>query len=115
MTQRAAIETFLPLTHLTYHVLLALAGKPLHGYGMIVEIEERTAGAMQVEAGTLYAAIKRMVADGFIEPLAGNGGGRRRDYQLTTLGTELLSAESARLERLLEVAREKHVLPLGSH
>jgi len=114
MTENSQAESLLPLTHLTYHVLLALAGKPLHGYGMIVEIEQRTAGAMQVEAGTLYAAIKRMVTDGLIEPAPGENDGRRRNYRLTTFGSEVLAAESERLARLIDVAREKHVLPQGT-
>lgn len=114
MTENPRPESLLPLTHLTYHVLLALAGAPLHGYGMIVEIEQRTAGAMQVEAGTLYAALKRMVADGLIEPSPGESGGRRRNYRLTAVGSELLAAESQRLARLVDVAREKHVLPQGT-
>jgi len=115
MTENSHAESLLPLTHLTYHVLLALAGQPLHGYGMIVEIEQRTAGAMQVEAGTLYAAIKRMVADGLIESAPGENDGRRRNYRLTTFGSELLAAESKRLARLIDVAREKHVLPQGTN
>lgn len=115
MTANLPAESSLPLTHLTYHVLLALAGESLHGYGMIVEIEERTAGAMRVEAGTLYAAIKRMVADGLIEPSPGEDSGRRRNYRLTALGSDLLAAESGRLARLIDVAREKHVLPQGTN
>ena len=115
MAEHQHPEASLPLTHLTYHVLLALAGESLHGYGMIVEIEERTAGAMTVEAGTLYAAIKRMVADGQIEPAPGEGGGRRRNYRLTALGNELLVAESSRLARLVDVAREKQVLTQGTN
>lgn len=95
-------------------MLLALAGEPLHGYGMIVEIEQPTGGAMKVEAETLYAAIKRMVASGLIEPSPGESGGRRRDYRLTAFGSELLAAESIRLARLIDVAREKRVLPQGT-
>lgn len=115
MTENPPPESLLPLTHLTYHVLLALAGEPLHGYGMIVEIEQRTEGAMQVEAGTLYAAIKRMVADGLIEPAPSASAGRRRNYQLTAFGSVLLGAESVRLARLIDVARDKHVLPQGTN
>ncbi len=114
MAENPPTASLLPLTHLTYHVLLALAGEPLHGYGMIVEIEQRTDGAMQVEAGTLYAAIKRMVADGLIESSPGENEGRRRDYRLTAFGSELLGAESLRLARLIDVAREKCVLPQGT-
>ena len=39
----------LPLTHLTYHVLLALADSDRHGYGIIKEVLERTGGRMELE------------------------------------------------------------------
>jgi DNA-binding PadR family transcriptional regulator len=50
----------LPLTHLAYHILLALADDPRHGYGIIKEVLERTDGEMELETGTLYAGIKRL-------------------------------------------------------
>lgn len=103
-------EELLPLTHLTYHVLLAMADRRLHGYGIIQEIERRTDGAMHVEAGTLYAAIKRMVQEQLIEPVASREP-RRRNYEPTAFGRAVLRAESERLAKLLEVACDKKVLP----
>lgn len=105
------VTALLPLTHLTYHVLLVMADRPLHGYGVIQEVESRTGGAMQVEAGTLYAALKRMVEEGLIEPADTEGNSRRRTYCLTDLGREVLEAESERLRQLVDLARDKRVLP----
>ena len=113
MTPSRHPDELLPLTHLTYHVLLAMADRPRHGYGIIQEVERRTDGVTQLEAGTLYAAIKRMVEEGLIRPAAGDGG-RRRNYALTTLGRKVLAAESERLAKLLQVARDKNVLPASS-
>ncbi len=48
MLKPQRVEEFLPLTHLTYHVLLVLAGTKLHGYGIIKEVAERTDGAMDL-------------------------------------------------------------------
>ena len=109
--------TLLPLTSLTYHVLLALADADRHGYGIIKEVEERTNGQMELETGTLYAAMKRMRDDQLIEPVpaserpAGEDS-RRRAYRLTPFGKNVLKAESRRLAHLLGIAAEKKVLPV---
>ncbi len=107
----------LPLTALTYHALLALADGDRHGYGIIKEVEMRTGGAMEIETGTLYHAIKRMLDEELIEsvPASERPEGedrRRRTYRLTGWGKEVLAAESMRLRQLLEIAVEKRVLPV---
>lgn len=103
----------LPLTHVVYHILLALTGEARHGYGIIKTVEERTGGRLVLEAGTLYAAIKRLRDDGWIEERAGpaEADARRRYYGLTALGRAVLTAESERLEELVELARAARVLP----
>ena len=115
MKARNRVEAHLPLTHLTYHVLLVLAGTQLHGYGIIKEIFEQTGGAMDLETGTLYAAIKRLRDEGLIDVAPGpaaqpNEDSRRRYYQLTPFGKRVLSAESDRLARLVRLARKKDVV-----
>lgn len=103
----------LPLTHVVYHVLLSLTGADRHGYGIIKDVAERTEGRIELEAGTLYAAIKRLRDDGLIEETAAPPGAdaRRRYYGLTAFGREVLVAESRRLEELVELARAARVLP----
>jgi len=113
MVERTKVAEMLPLTHLSYHVMLAIADEPLHGYGIIKEVAKRTDGAMELEAGTLYAGIKRMNDEGLLEEAAppGRGGdARRRYYRLTGFGREVLEAESHRLAELLQVARDKKVI-----
>jgi len=102
-----------PLTHVVYHVLLSLAREARHGYGIIKDVAERTEGRLELEAGTLYAAVKRLHEDGWIEerdPPAG-ADARRRYYGITREGRAVLRAESERLAELVELARAARVLP----
>ena len=112
-------DALLPLTPLTYQVLLAMADGPLHGYGVIKEISARTDGEVELEAGTLYAAIKRLRDEELIDvaaspkrgPKGAGGDSRRRYYRLTSFGRQVLLRESERLLDLVEAARAKKVLP----
>ncbi len=111
-------QSLLPLTSLTFHVLLALADAPRHGYGIIKEVEERTKGSIVLETGTLYAGIKRMRDGELIEvvpksELPSQEDSRRRTYRLTPFGLLVLRAETARLSELLVIASDKKVLPLS--
>lgn len=111
-------SALLPLTSLTYHVLLALADANRHGYGIIKEVEERTDGKMELETGTLYAAMKRMREDELIEVVPpskrpADEDSRRRTYRLTPFGQKVLKTESQRLAHLLGIAAEKKVLPVA--
>ena len=87
----------------------------MHGYGIIKEVAERTGGAMDLETGTLYAAIKRLRDEGWIDVAdapagASRGDPRRRYYQLTELGRTVLKAESDRLARLVRLAEDKNLV-----
>ena len=113
--QRAP-EALLPLTPTVFHILLALADGQKHGYAIMQEVEARTDGAMRMGPGTLYGSIQRMLKDGLIEetreraePAAGEE--RRRYYRLTGFGQRVMQAEAHRLERLVQLAQSKQVLP----
>jgi len=103
----------LPLTHVVFHILLALSGQSRHGYGIIKSVADRTGGRLELETGTLYAAIRRLRSDGYIQecPPPEPADARRRYYDLTPLGREVLQAESLRLAELVGMAREARVLP----
>jgi len=94
-------------------MLLALATQNRHGYGIIKHVAERTGGMVELEAGTLYAAIKRMKDEGWIEdaPTAPGADARRRTYAIADFGREVLLAESRRLEAMVALARDASVLP----
>jgi DNA-binding PadR family transcriptional regulator len=99
----------LPLTPLSFQILVALADGPRHGYGIIKEIEAFTGEAFRSSTGTLYLAIERLENESLIEeePRADS---RRRYYRLTTLGREVAVAETQRLATLLGAARGKKLV-----
>lgn len=109
----AVIEELLPLTHVVYYVLLSLSDEARHGYGIIKDVVDRTDGRLELEAGTLYAAIKRLRDDDLIDETAGppQADARRRYYRLTPRGERVLRAESERLELMVRLARDARVLP----
>lgn len=111
MNDRVAAQ--LPLTHVVYHILLSLSQEARHGYGIIKDVAHRTDGRLELEAGTLYAAIRRLRLDGLLEeaPTPEGADARRRYYDLTDFGRAVLLAESERLAELVSLARAAHVLP----
>jgi|SRR5688500_3272803 len=106
---------FLPLTHLSFHILLALADSARHGYGIIKEIEAGTDGATSPSTGALYLALQRMEGEGLvIEGAAPRGEAaddpRRKYHRLTPLGRRVAVAESRRLSELVALATEKRLV-----
>ena len=112
MPPRRDPAPFLPLTPAAFHVLLALADGPKHGYLILKDVEERTEGSVRLSTGTLYGLIKRFLDDELIVELAAGGDDdRRRPYKLTLLGRDVAAAEAARLEQLVSAARAVRLLP----
>ncbi len=108
----------LPLTSVVLNVLLALADGERHGYGIMLEVKERTGGKVRLGPGTLYGAIKRLKEGGVIEesderpdPAEAPDDERRRYYRLTGFGGEVLTAEVERLDGLVRAARRKGAFP----
>jgi DNA-binding PadR family transcriptional regulator len=98
-----------------FHILLALASEERHGYGILQEVAQLTDDELQMEPGTLYRAIHRMLKDGWVvesarRPAADLDDERRRYYRLTPLGRRVASAEADRLWRLVSVARANRLL-----
>lgn len=113
MTQRDP-SAHLPLTPAVLHILLALAGGERHGYAIAGEVGETTSGSIRMGPGTLYGSIQRMLAAGLIEEVAAKrvrgDDERRRYYRLTPFGRRVLELEVQRLDRVVRVAKRKHVL-----
>ena len=86
------------LTETTYYILLSLY-RPLHGYGIMQRTEELSGGRVRLAAGTLYGALNAMVERGWILLLPVEG--RKKEYQLTPRGLEVLKKELARLRELV--------------
>ena len=108
-------RSFLPLTPLAFHVLMALADAGRHGYAIIQEVEARTDGLIRLRSGTLYTLLQRLLVEGLIvessdRPRSEEDDERRRYYELTALGREVLAADARRLETAVAEARRKRVI-----
>ena len=109
-------DSLLPLTPATLHVLLALADGEKHGYAILKEVSRRTNGEVSLGAGTLYALIKRLLADGMIvetdqRPDPSLDDERRRYYRLAPFGRDVAIAEVRRLEGIVAHARSLRLVP----
>ncbi len=112
---RQVEESSLALTPAMFQVLLALGGDEKHGYAILKEVEEQSGGEVRLSTGTLYAIIKRLLAEGIIlecrnRPPAAEDDQRRRYYRLTASGRALATAEAERMEKLIATARQKRLL-----
>lgn len=94
------------LTEAIYYILLALQ-EPLHGYGIMQKTSSMSKGRLVLSAGTLYGAISNLLEKGWIVPCgeSSDTDGRRKLYQITDKGQEILLAEFERLEELVENGR----------
>ena len=89
----------------TYFLLAALLDGPLYGYAIIKRAEELSGGRVRLAAGTLYAAIDRLVGEGLIEAAREEtvNGRIRRYYALTEAGDRAVRDEAARMVRAASV------------
>ena len=98
-----------------FHTLLALAAEERHGYAILQEVAAQTDGDIQLEPGTLYRALHRMLKDGWVaesarRPASDVDDERRKYYRLTPLGRRIAATEAERLSRLVTIARAHRLL-----
>lgn len=110
MARSQSAEDFLPLKSDVLLVLLALASQPLHGYGIIRDVDERSDNQVVLQTGALYRMLRVLLRDGLISECdaprdAASDDERRRYYTLTALGDSVVSAEVARMSRLVRAAK----------
>ncbi len=113
---RTDILQILPLTHLSFLILLILYEEPRHGYAIIRAVEERLGGDRSPGTGTFYSALKRMRHEGLVEEIdppteSKRDDPRRRYYRPTAFGRDVLEAEVQRLAELVETARALRLIP----
>ncbi len=103
------IEDFLPLAPAPLHIMMALVGQKLHGYGIMREIKETTEGRFELGPGTLYDNLQRLLDQGLVQETAGPAGQdpRRRYYRLTALGQSVIVAEMDRLKSAFETVKAR--------
>jgi len=109
------MRDLLPLTTQVFHILVALADRDQHGYGIMQDVAERTGGGMRLSPGTLYGSIKRMLEQGLVVELRmKDSDERRRYYRLTPFGRKVVKAEAARMSEMVEQARTYGLAPKRS-
>ena len=101
-----------PLTPAVFHILLALADGPLHGYA-IMQAAEATAGAA-MGPGTVYGTLERLENAGLVKEVAGSGSGRRRLFAIQPAGRVALREEARRLSRLVALVQARRLMPRES-
>lgn len=111
MDTSAEIQSTLPLTEVTYFILISLAPGSKHGYAIMKDVRSLSKNRVSLSTGTLYGALKRLLELGWILPTgdpATNPTGRiRKAYRLTSLGHQILEAEVGRLDTLVAAARAR--------
>jgi DNA-binding PadR family transcriptional regulator len=104
-----------PLPAAAFQILLALAEGDLHGYAIMRQVEEQTAGKVRLGPGTLYSSIQALLEEGFIQEVDPGSipdalQQRRRSYRLTSAGMKVARTEAQRLAEILRVARARRIL-----
>ena len=92
------------LTEAVYYILLSLL-EPMHGYGIMQNVEKLSGGRLRLAAGTLYGAISSMLDKDWITALDNAADSRKKEYVITDTGREALRAEYARLKELTNNGR----------
>jgi DNA-binding PadR family transcriptional regulator len=100
-----------PLTPAVFHILLALADGPLHGYGIMQAVERSASDEPAMGPGTIYGSLQRMEEAGLVKEQAARTDDRRRVFALQPAGRRALALEAERLSRLAALVREKRLLP----
>lgn len=101
-----------PLTPAVFHILVALADGPLHGYAIMQAVEEAAGPALRMGPGTIYGSLQRMEDAGLVKDVTAQPDDRRRVFALRPAGREALEAEAERLCRLAALIRAKRLVPL---
>jgi transcriptional regulator len=85
-------------------VLRLLKREPMHGYALVQRIQQASNNLLQVEEGSLYPALQRLLKDGLVEAQWGVSATNRRVriYRITRAGVKHLTSEVSSFERMLE-------------
>lgn len=94
----------LPLTETTFYILLVLL-EPAHGYLIMQKVEELSDGQVRIAAGTLYGAIENLMKLKFIQSVPSDDK-RRKVYQATDLGREILRRDLERIKHMAEITEK---------
>ena len=96
-------KVYVPMTETGFYILLCLQ-QPNHGYGIVQKVEQMTEGEIKLSPGTMYGSLSKMEKDGVIQFVREEE--KRKIYQITVLGTEVLELELKRIKRLYKNSME---------
>lgn len=96
-------KVYVPMTETAFYILRCLQS-PNHGYGVVQTVERLTDGAIKLAPGTMYGSLAKMEKDGLIRFVREEE--KRKLYEITALGREVLQTEIARIEWLYRIAQE---------
>lgn len=97
-------KVYVPMTETAFFILLCLR-KPNHGYGIVQRVEKMTEGAIKLAPGTMYGSLSKMEKDKVIR--FNREEDKRKIYEITELGLEVLQIELQRIERLYKISQEE--------
>ena len=95
-------KVYVPMTETGFYILLCLRS---HGYGIVQKVKEITDNEVILGPGTMYGSLSKMEKDGLIQFVCEED--KRKIYQITDLGTEVLELEWKRIRRLYRNAQER--------
>ena len=96
-------KVYVPMTETGFYILFCLQ-KPNHGYGIVQMTEKLTDGEIRLAPGTMYGSLSKMEKDGLIKFVAEEE--KRKIYEITGLGREVLQLELKRIHRLYRTSQE---------
>lgn len=96
-------KVYVPMTETSFYILLCLR-TPNHGYGIVQKVKELTDNEVVLGPGTMYGSLSKMEKDGLIHFIREKD--KRKIYEITELGTEVLELELKRIYRLYRNAQE---------
>jgi DNA-binding PadR family transcriptional regulator len=115
MSRERESRDLIPLNPRSLMVLLGLADGRAHGYEIKKRAEERGEGRVSLDAGSLYRTLAHFLTEGVIQEVEATlddlqEDARRRYYELTPKGREVLSMEVSRLAELIDFARSRDLV-----
>ncbi len=90
-------KVYVPMTETGFYILYCLR-EPMHGYNIVQRVLELTEGEIRISPGTMYGSLSKMERDGVIRFIREEE--KRKIYQITELGRQVLALEIRRIRRL---------------
>lgn len=90
-------KVYVPMTETGFYILYCLQD-PMHGYNIVQQVLKLTDGEIRISPGTMYGSLSKMERDGVIRFVREEE--KRKIYQITDLGRQVLELEMRRIRRL---------------